>query len=219
LVNELQKLINESGGLLAPAGWLFSTALGFITNMVIIFVVGVYLALDPQRYTRGLLSLMPSSKKHLAQDILNTLADTLRQWTIGRTLLMLINAILTSIGLWVIGVPFALTLGLIAGALNAVPNLGPIVAGIPAILIAFLQSPMDALYVAILYLVLQSIDGYVLTPVVQDRTVNIPPALTICSQLIMGVLLGAWGVLLATPLVAVSIILIDKLYVPRARSV
>lgn len=88
-------------------------------------------------------------------------------------------------------------------------------ASVPAILIAWLQSPTQAIYVAILYLALQSLDGYVFTPLVQERTVNIPPALTISSQLIMGVLLGAWGLLLATPLVAAAMVLINKLYVQQ----
>jgi predicted PurR-regulated permease PerM len=215
LAPPFQEMMKKGAGLLAPASWVFSTAIGFITNVVIILFVGLYLALDPQRYRRGLLSLVPSSQRSRAIDVLDTLAATLRQWTLGRMLLMLINAILTSIGLWLLGVPFALTLGLIAGLLNFVPNLGPIVASVPAILIALLQSPTQAVYVAILYLVLQSIDGYIFTPLVQERTVNIPPALTISSQLIMGVLLGAWGLLLATPLVAAAMVLINKLYVQR----
>lgn len=208
-----QEVIKEGSGLLGPASWVFSTAIGFITNVIIILFVGLYLALDPQRYIRGLLLLVPASNRNRAKDILDTLAATLRQWTFGRMLLMVINGVLTSFGLWLLGVPLALTLGLIAGLLNFVPNLGPIVASIPAILIALLQSPTQAVYVAILYLILQSVDGYVLTPVVQQRTVSIPPALIISSQLVMGVLMGAWGLLLATPVVAASVVLINKLYV------
>lgn len=215
LAPRFQEMMNEGAGLLAPASWVFSSLIGLITNVVIILFVGLFLALDPQRYRRGLLSLVPSSRRKRATDILDTLAVTLRQWTLGRMLLMLINAILTSIGLWLLGVPLALTLGLIAGLLNFVPNLGPIVASVPAILIALMQSPTQAIYVAILYLVLQSVDGYILTPLVQERTVSVPPALTISSQLIMGVLLGPWGLLLATPLVAAAMVLINKLYVQR----
>lgn len=220
LAPRLQKAMIEGAGVLAPASWMFSTAIGLITNVVIIVFVGLYLALDPQRYRRGLLSLVPEKQRNRAKDILDTLAATLRQWTLGRMLLMLINAILTSFGLWLLGVPFALTLGLVAGVLNFVPNLGPIVASVPAILIALVQSPTQAVYVAILYLALQSIDGYILTPLVQERTVNVPPALTISSQLILGVLLGAWGLLLATPIVAAAIVLVNKLYVqPRQGSI
>jgi len=215
LVPRVTEVLKGGAGLLAPASWFFSTAIGLITNVVIILFVGLYLALDPQRYIRGLLALVPSSRRSRVKDILDTLAATLRQWTLGRIVLMVINGVLTSIGLWLLGVPFALSLGLVAGVLNFVPNLGPIVASVPAILVAFLQSPTDAIYVAILYLVLQSIDGYILTPLVQQRTVDAPPALTIASQLIMGVLLGAWGLLLATPIVAAAMVLVKKLYVER----
>ena len=215
--NQLTKIIPQlhevAGGVLAPASWLVSTSVGLIAKLVIILFVGLYLTFDPQRYTRGLLLLVPGDQRGQAKDILDSIAATLRRWTLGRMLLMLVNATLTSIGLWLLDIPFALTLGLIAGILNFVPNLGPIIAGIPAILIGLMQSPSQALYVAGLYLALQTVDGYVFTPLVQQQAVNLPPALTIAAQLFMGVLLGVWGVVLATPLVAASIILIDKLYV------
>lgn len=212
-VPKIQELTDRGTGALRPASWIFSTSVGFIVNLLIILFVGLYLALDPGRYVRGFLLLIPRTQRSHTRDILTTMAATLRYWILGRMLLMLVNAILTGTGLWLLGVPLAFTLGLIAGLLNFVPNLGPIIASIPAILIALLQSPTQALYVAILYLALQTLDGYVFTPIVQQRTVNLPPALTIASQLIMGVLLGAWGVLFATPLLAASMVLIQKLYV------
>lgn len=212
-VPAIQDLTNHGAGILTPASWIFSTSVGFIVNIVIILFIGLYLALDPERYVRGFLLLIPTRQRGQTKEILTTVASTIRHWIVGRWLLMLLNAFLTGIGLWLLGVPLALTLGLIAGVLNFVPNLGPIVASIPAILIGLLQSPTQALYVAILYIVLQSIDGYVFTPLVQQRTVNVPPALTIASQLIMGVLLGAWGILLATPLLAASIVIIKNVYV------
>lgn len=217
LKNQLTKVVPQlhevAGGVLAPASWLVSTSIGFIAKLVIILFVGLYLTFDPQRYAHGLLLLVPREQRGQAEDILDSIAATLRRWTLGRMLLMLVNGGLTSIGLWLLDVPFALTLGLIAGILNFVPNLGPIIAGIPAILIGLTQSPSQAVYVAGLYLALQTVDGYVFTPLVQQQAVNLPPALTISAQLLMGVLLGVWGVVLATPLVAALIILINKLYV------
>lgn len=213
LVPQFEDIIRRAGGLMAPASWVFSTTVGLITRLVIILFVGIYVAFDPQRYIHGLLLLTPPEKRGRASDVLYSMGTTLRRWTLARMLLMISNGILTSIGLWLLDIPFALTLGLIAGLLNFVPNLGPIIAGIPAVLIALLQSPTKALYVAILYLVLQAADGYIFTPLVQQQAVKLPPALTIAAQLVMGVLLGPWGLVLATPLVAASIVLIDKLYV------
>jgi predicted PurR-regulated permease PerM len=212
-IPQLEDIVRRAGGLMAPASWLFSTSLGLIARWVIILFVGLYLALDPQRYIHGILLLTPYQKRAKANDVLYSMAATLRRWTLARMLLMVGNAILTSIGLWLLDIPFALTLGIIAGLLNFIPNLGPIIAGIPAVLIGLLQSPSQALYVAMLYLSLQAADGYVFTPLVQQKAVNLPPALTITAQLLMGVLLGAWGLVLATPLLAASIVLIDKLYI------
>lgn len=222
--NELTKflpqfndLIRRAGGLIAPASWFFSTSVDVIVRSVIILFVGIYLALDPQRYIDGLLLLAPPKKRAQAKDVLYSMAATLRRWTLARVLLMIGNGILTSTGLWLLDIPFALTLGLIAGLLNFVPNLGPIIAGVPAILIGLLESPSQAMYVALLYLGLQAADGYIFTPLVQQQAVNLPPALTIASQLVMGVLLGAWGLLLATPLLAASIVLVQKLYVEEQK--
>jgi len=120
---------------------------------------------------------------------------------------------LTAIGLWIIGIPLAFTLGLLAGILNFVPNFGPWFAAIPAVLIAFMKSPQHALYVAVLYIVLQSVDGYILTPLVDRRSVELPPVLTITAQVLLGLAFGFVGILLASPLTAVAMILVKMLYV------
>lgn len=212
-VPQIQDVIRRAGGIMAPANWVVSTFIDLVAKLVIILFIGLYLTLDPQRYIHGVLLLVSPSKRGRAKDIIYSIAATLQRWTLARMLLMVGNGILTSIGLWLLDVPFALTLGLIAGVLNFVPNLGPIIAAIPAVLIALLESPSQALSVAVLYLALQAADGYVFTPLVQQKAVNLPPALTIATQLLMGVLLGSWGLVLATPLLAASIVLITKLYI------
>ena len=134
-------------------------------------------------------------------------------WLGGRFGLMILNGGLTALGLWLLGVPLAPTLGLIAGLLNFVPNFGPWIAAVPAVLIAFLQSPQQALYVALLYLILQSIDAYLLTPLVDRKSVELPPVLTITAQVLLGLAFGFIGLLLASPLTAAAMILVQKLYV------
>ena len=146
------------------------------------------------------------------RDVLDAVGDTLRRWLVGRALLMVINGVCTAAGLWLLGIPLALTLGTIAGLLNFVPNIGPIIAGVPAVLIAWTHGPMPAFYVLLLYVALQSLDGYVLTPLIQQRTVSLAPALTIAVQVLFGVLAGTMGLLLATPVTAATLVLVRKLY-------
>lgn len=119
----------------------------------------------------------------------------------------------TAVGLWALGVPLALTLALLAAALTFVPNFGPILAAVPAVLLGLLESPTKALYVVLLYVGVQTVESYVLTPLIQKRTVSAPPALTILAQVLLGVLVGGLGVVLATPLTAVALVLARELYV------
>jgi predicted PurR-regulated permease PerM len=216
LVEELpppEELLKGRGGVLARVTGVVSTALGALVNVVIVVAVGLYLAADPRLYTSGLMSLVPPTSRPRAREVSAQLGSTLRRWLAGRLVLMASNAALTWAGLSLLGVPLALTLGLLAGLLNFVPNVGPVVAGVPAVAIALTQSPQQALYVLLLYVVLQSVDGYVFTPLVQRRTVALPPALTVAAQVLLGVLLGGMGVALATPLAAAALVLVRMLYV------
>ena len=126
---------------------------------------------------------------------------------------MIIIGVLTAVGLWLLGVPLALTLGLLAALLTFIPNIGPILAVVPAALLALLQSPTRALYVVLLYLGIQTVESYLLTPLMQKRTVSLPPALTIFAQVLMGILVGRIGLVLATPLTAALFVLVKMLYV------
>lgn len=187
---------------------------GVVAAVVILFV-GVYLAADPDLYRRGLIRLLPRAARERARQVLSELGRTLRRWVLVRLVLMVINGGLTALGLWIIGIPLAPILGLIAGLLNFVPNIGPFIAAVPAILIAFAQSLNHAVYAAVLHLVLQMLDGYVFTPLAQKRAVALAPALVISFQVLMGLLAGALGLLLATPIVAALAILVRMLYVDR----
>jgi predicted PurR-regulated permease PerM len=210
------ELIRGGGGVLARVTGVFSTALGSLVNVAIVIAVGAYLAADPRLYTSGLLLLEPPPRRPFAREALGRVGSTLRRWLVGRLVLMAFNAALTWLGLSLLGVPLALTLGLLAGLLNFVPNVGPVAAAVPAVLIALTQSPQQALYVLLLYVVLQSADGYVFTPLVQKRTVALPPALTITAQVLLGVLLGGAGVVLATPLTAAALVLARMFYTEEA---
>jgi predicted PurR-regulated permease PerM len=206
-------LARRGGTIVSQLTGLASTTAGVVVNILIVCILGVYLASQPDLYSRGLKLLLPLSYRERAGEVLVVIDEALRRWLVGRFALMLINGGLTAIGLRLLGIPLSLTLGLLAGLLNFVPNFGPWIAAIPAVLIAFLQGPEQALYVALLYLVLQSIDGYLLTPLVDRRSVELPPVLTITAQVILGLAFGFLGILLASPLTAVAMILIKMLYI------
>jgi len=116
-------------------------------------------------------------------------------------------------GLIAAAAPLALTLGIVSGLLNFIPNFGPVLAAIPAALLALMQSPMLAVYVLLFYAVYQAVDGYVLTPIVEGRMVEIPPALILAAQVLFGILLGVFGLLLAMPITAAAFIFIKIAYV------
>ncbi len=192
---------------------LTSTTLGAIVNVALVAFIGVYLAAQPRLYISGVKRLLPLRSRRRAGEVMDAIGEALWRWLGGRFGLMLINGGLTALGLWLLGVPLAFTLGLLAGVLNFIPNFGPWIAAVPAVLIALLQGPRQALYAATLYLVLQSVDGYILTPLVDRRSVELPPVLTITAQVLLGAAFGFLGILLASPFTAAVMIVIEMVYV------
>jgi predicted PurR-regulated permease PerM len=204
------------GTLLNLATGLLGTVFNAVTDALLVFVVALFLAADPETYRRGLLRLVPPARRPRATEILDALDGGLWHWILGQSIAMLCIGAVTAAGLMLLGIPLALALGILAGLLNFIPYLGPILSGAPAVLIAFAQSPADALCTLLFYVALQSFEGYVLTPMVQRRAVSIPPALGILAIVGLGTLFGAYGVLFATPLLLVAMILVWTLYVEDA---
>ena len=126
---------------------------------------------------------------------------------------MAIVGVLTAAGLWMIGIPLAFLLGLIAALLAFIPNIGPVIAAVPALLLAFGQGTTAMLLVGAVYLVVQTLESYVITPVIQQQKVALPPALIIAMQVLFGVLFGIAGLALATPLAALGLTLVREIYV------
>lgn len=209
----VDELISRQANIFSRVTGVFSSGLGILTNVAVVVAVGFYLASNPGLYQAGVVRLMPLDKRPRTREVLHVLGYTLRWWLIGRLSVMAINGLLTALGLWLLGVPLAFTLGLLTALLNFIPNIGPILAGIPAVLIALTQGQTQALYVLLLYIVVQSLEGFIFTPLVQQYTVSIPAALIISAQVLLGVLFGPLGVVLAVPLTASALVLIKLLYV------
>jgi predicted PurR-regulated permease PerM len=213
---EPSQLLNRSQGTIARAtGILSQTALALVHFTVILFV-GLVLALGPATYVRNTVRLVPPRGRERARDILDQLANTLRWWLLGRLIAMTAIGLLTWIGLALLGIPLAGVLAVVAALLSFVPNIGPILSAIPAILLGLVESPQLALAVAGVYAAVQFIESYILDPVLDRKTVYLPPALTVVAQLIMALAAGILGVALATPLLAGVVVLVRTLYLEDA---
>jgi len=217
-----QKLLDFSSGnnsdkLTATVQTFFSTSFGVLGDMYIILFLGIFFTANPSLYKDGLLVLVPDNKKPAGRAIIDRISLSLKGWLKGMLLSMVLITILIAVGLSIMGIPAALVLGLITGILEIVPNFGPLLAMIPGVLLAFTIGPNTAIIVALIYIVSQTIVVNIVTPLIQKKMINMPPALTLISQLIMGTLSGALGIILAVPLLAMLIIVIDELYVKRVK--
>lgn len=179
---------------------------------IVVIVVGFYAGLNPEGYSRALLSLVPKDRRPQAERVAGEVVYTLRWWLLGQMVPMVVLGVASTIGFFVLGIKLAFILGLITGIMVFVPYLGAILAAIPAILVALEQGPKKALAVLILYLVLHVLEGYILTPLVQKRVVRLLPILTVLSQLLMWLWAGVLGVAVATPLAAAGLVMVKMLY-------
>lgn len=198
---------------LARLAGITGTALGAVANVVLILVIGVYLAVTPDIYHRGLLRLVPPAYEERANNAILAASDGLRLWLIGQLGVMAAVGILVAIGLTILDVPLALSLGLMAALLEFIPFIGPFAFAVLAIMLAFMEDPVTAFHVALLCLLVQQIESNLVAPLIQRRAVALPPVLGLVGVLIFGSLFGIIGVLLATPLMVVVMILVNKLYV------
>lgn len=208
-----QEMMNSASEMLMQAHMLFSGAFGAVINFIIILFVGMYLAAQPRLYINGVLRLLPKKKRVRGEEVFAELGRTMELWLLGKFISMTVVGSMGALGLWLLDVPLAITLGLLAGLLDFIPYLGPVMAGIPALLIAFSESPLTALYVLFLFIGLQLMEGYLISPLVERKTVSLPPAVTISMQVTLGLFFGLLGVALASPLAASLFVLVTMLYV------
>lgn len=206
---------DNSDKLMTTAQDFFSTSFGVLGEIYIILFLGIFFTANPSMYKDGILLLVPEPKKELGRHIMDRISVSLKGWLKGMLLSMVMVTILITIGLSIVGIPVALILALITGLLELIPNIGSLIAMIPGVLLALTFGFNTAIIVALIYIVSQTIVANIVTPLIQRKIINLPPALTLISQLVMGVLSGALGIILAVPLLAILVILVDELYVKK----
>lgn len=185
---------------------------GALSGFAIVLVGGLYLAAQPTLYSHGLLRLIPRQAQAPAAETLDAISISLRNWLKGQALGMLFVGIGTGLGLWLVGVPAAWAIGLVAGLAEFVPYLGVIVAGIPAVVLGFGQGTDTGLWTIGVLIAVQQLQGNLVMPLLQNKMVDLPPAVTIFGIIAAGILFGVPGVLLATPLTIVVLVLVRRLY-------
>jgi predicted PurR-regulated permease PerM len=192
---------------------LFSNAFDYTFRILLVIATGLYFSINPELYVSGFLKLLPSGAQPRIRDLLANMRSMLEWWLLGRLLSMIMVGLVASIGLWAIGIPYPVPLGVVAAILELIPYLGPPLAMIPAALLGITISPFHSLYVVILFAIIQFLEGFLITPVIQEKALALPPALIIATQVLMGLVAGGLGVLVATPLLGVIVLSIQMLYV------
>ncbi|MDF3060447.1 MAG: hypothetical protein K0S06_556 [Microvirga sp.] len=218
-VNDLSRQLPNMLGsglpreLLGRAAAFGLTVVGALADLLVVIVAGIFLAADPDLYKRGLVKLFPLSQHSRAEGALDASGTALRLWLKGQLMAMAIVGALTGTALWLIGLPSPLALGLIAGLGEFIPFLGPLLAALPALIIAGSQSSELFLWTLGAFVVIQQVESNMIAPLVQRETVSLPPALSLLSVLAFGVVFGPVGLVLAVPLTVVAFVLVKKLYV------
>ena len=210
-----QSIPQPSGGLSSLTGFALSIG-GAVATMLLLIAGAIYFAAQPKLYRQGLVLLFPEARRPLVDEALGDSGRALAMWLRGQLITMTVVGTLVGFGLWMLGVPSALALGLVAGLLDFVPFVGPIAAAIPALLIAFNIDGQLALWTLGLYVIVQQVEGNLVYPLVQRYAVGIPPALILFAIVAAGVLFGIPGVLLGAPLTVVGYVLVKRLYVREA---
>ena len=193
-------------------GFVTST-LAAVAGLVLVLVLSVYIAADPDLYHQGLMHVLPIRSRRRAGEVLSAIAQALRKWLVTQLIAMGVIGAVTTVTLLLLGIDAALPLGILAGLLEFVPTVGPIMSALPAVAMGFVVSPQKALYVGLAYIAIQQLENHLLIPFLMKSGVDLPPALTIIAQALMALVFGFLGLLIAVPLLAAVLVAVKMLYV------
>ena len=212
------RLLAQIGGVSRYFLHVLGSTLAVAAGIVLVIFLAIYLAIDPGVYRRGILHLVPTHARDRTDEILLAIAGTLRRWLVTQLIAMVVIGGVTTIVLMVLKVRAAVPLGILAGLLEFVPTLGPILSALPALAMGFVDSPEKALAVGVAYVGIQFVENHLLIPILMKEGVNLPPALTIVMQALMAIVFGILGLLVAVPLLAAIMVAVQITTRHRAAS-
>jgi predicted PurR-regulated permease PerM len=206
IANLGQQLMGSLGRLTSAVG----TALGAVSSLAMIVVIGIFVATEPRLYERGLAWMLPLGWRARFYDTSQRMGHTMRRLMFGRMIGMVVEGVGTGLAAWAVGIPMAALIGIITGLLTFLPNIGAIISGALLILVGFSAGFDTGIWAVAIYLVVQTVDGYVVVPMVAKRSVDLAPALVLGAQLLFGALFGILGLALADPIVAMIKVLLEE---------
>ncbi|WP_293700898.1 MULTISPECIES: AI-2E family transporter [unclassified Sphingopyxis] len=186
------------------------SVVGAFTSLVMILVLGVFIAIEPRLYERGVAWMLPMKNRENFYITTARMGFTLRRLMAGRLLGMFVEGVGTWLACMAVGIPMAALLGLLTGLLAFIPNIGAIVSGVLLVLVGFSAGVDAGLWAIVIYLVVQTVDGYLIVPMVAKKTVDLAPALVLGAQILLGALLGIMGLFLADPIVAMIKVALER---------
>jgi predicted PurR-regulated permease PerM len=192
--------------------------IGLVMGFFALIVLAIFLAAEPSVYRRLFLTMVPQQSRRLWARAYTVAGRNLRLWVIGKACTMIVVGLAVWIGLTLFKIPGALALGALAAVMEFIPNFGPTIAAAPAIIAAFVISPWTALWVALFYFILQQIQSAITVPLVERRAVDIPPAALLIWQIMLAVGFGFLALFVATPLLAVIVVVVRVVYYEPARA-
>ena len=196
-----------------PTLSVLDSTFGLLASAVVVLLAAVYMAAAPRMYVRGVVLLFPLTARPRVETILQDCGSVLQWWMLGQGVSMLAVGIISTVGLLILGVPLPYTLGLLAGLLTFIPYVGAWLGSVPALLMALTVGPYTALWTAGVFLICHLVEGYLLSPLVQRRTADLPPALTLLAMALIGYFFGILGLILATPITAVTLVVVQEGYI------
>jgi predicted PurR-regulated permease PerM len=209
----MDELTARTAGMASRIGSLALTGLDVVVALLLVLFGGIYFGAEPRLYRHGLVHLFPRHDRARVTQALDLSAYAMRRWLLSQFVDMVVVGALTGIGLWLVGVPSPLALGLLTALAAFIPYVGAIIAGAVAVVIAFGERPELALWALGVYAVVQQVEGHLILPFVQRWAIAVPPALALFAVVAMGTIFGPLGIFFAAPLAVVLYVLVRELYV------